>query len=119
MARDAVIGLDIGTTSTKAVLYDLSGRALVTAQQAINLLTPQPAWAEQDPEELWRSVIAGITLEFSCNIPVWGGCRPVTIDFIENDGFEYKNITIFRASTNTYRLYILITCLNTIAPERC
>ena len=58
MARDAVIGLDIGTTSTKAVLYDLSGQALVTAQQTLNLLTPQPAWAEQDPEELWHSVIA-------------------------------------------------------------
>jgi sugar (pentulose or hexulose) kinase len=57
MGQTAVIGLDIGTTSTKAILYDLAGQALATAQQVISLQTPHPGWAEQDPEELWQSVV--------------------------------------------------------------
>ncbi|GAB4442271.1 MAG: xylulokinase [Anaerolineae bacterium] len=56
MPRPAVIGLDIGTTSAKAVLFDLTGAALATAQQVIGLSTPRPGWAEQDPAELWAAV---------------------------------------------------------------
>lgn len=56
MPRPAVIGLDIGTTSAKAVLFDLSGAALATAQHGIALSTPRPGRAEQDPAELWAAV---------------------------------------------------------------
>jgi sugar (pentulose or hexulose) kinase len=51
---DAILGLDIGTASTKAVLYDLSGAALAAAEQSYRLFTPQPGWAEQDPEALMQ-----------------------------------------------------------------
>ena len=39
---DTIIGLDIGTTSTKAVLFDLSGAELATAEKAYHLQTPRP-----------------------------------------------------------------------------
>ncbi len=58
MTQDAILGLDIGTTSTKAVLFDLSGNELATAQQSYPLSTPQAGWAEQDPEELWRALVS-------------------------------------------------------------
>jgi xylulokinase len=54
---DAILGLDIGTTSTKALLFDLSGAELAAAERAYPLLTPQPGWVEQDPEELWRALL--------------------------------------------------------------
>ncbi len=58
--REAVLGLDIGTTSTKAVLFDLLGTELAAAERAYPLQTPQPGWVEQNPGDLWGAVIAAI-----------------------------------------------------------
>jgi xylulokinase len=55
--KDALLGLDIGTTSTKAVLFDLSGAELATAERAYRLRTPQPGWVELEPEELWQALL--------------------------------------------------------------
>ena len=55
--NDAILGLDVGTTSTKAVLFDLSGAELAVAEQAYRLHTPQAGWAEQDPDELWQAMV--------------------------------------------------------------
>jgi gluconokinase len=56
-----VIGVDIGTTSTKAVAFTVAGRVL--AHHAIDypLLRPEPAAAEQDPEQIWQAVLAVIS----------------------------------------------------------
>ncbi len=54
---DAILGLDIGTTSVKAVLFDLFGAELAAAERACRLRTPQPGWVEQDPEEVWQAVL--------------------------------------------------------------
>ncbi len=53
-----VLAIDQGTTSTRAILFDASGRARRTAQIEIVQYHPQPAWVEHDPEEIWRSVVA-------------------------------------------------------------
>ena len=52
-----ILGLDIGTTSTKAVLFDLSGAEVAMAERAYRLHTPQPGWVEQDPEDVWQAVL--------------------------------------------------------------
>jgi xylulokinase len=49
--------LDVGTTVTKAVLFDLSGTELCVASQAYSLLTPQAGWAEQEPDDVWQAVV--------------------------------------------------------------
>lgn len=54
---DLLIGLDVGTTATKALLFDLEGRALASASQSYGLITPQEGWVEQDPEALWAAVV--------------------------------------------------------------
>ena len=54
---EAILGLDVGTTATKAVLFDLAGMELATAEQAYPLHTPQPGWVEQQPEEVWQALI--------------------------------------------------------------
>jgi xylulokinase len=57
---DAILGLDIGTNSTKAVLFDCSGSEVASAEQSYPLSTPAAGWAEQDPERLWQAVIRAI-----------------------------------------------------------
>jgi xylulokinase len=55
--NDTILGLDIGTTSTKAVLFGPSGEELAVAEQSYRLRTPNPGWVEQDPEDVWQAVL--------------------------------------------------------------
>ncbi|MHA6480341.1 gluconokinase [Paenibacillus sp. strain BS8-2] len=52
-----VISIDIGTTSTKTLAVDYNGRILGTQSIGYPLHTPQPGYAEQDPEEMTEAVI--------------------------------------------------------------
>lgn len=51
MAR--LIGLDVGTSSCKAIAIDESGRILDSAQRTYPLLSPSAGWNEQRPEDWW------------------------------------------------------------------
>jgi len=55
-----LIGLDIGTSGTKAVLIDESGTLKGSATVEYPLYTPQPLWAEQDPEDWWQAACKAI-----------------------------------------------------------
>jgi gluconokinase len=46
------IGIDIGTTGVRAVAYQPDGKSLCAASREYPLLTPQPGWAEQDPDQI-------------------------------------------------------------------
>ncbi len=56
MSERVVLALDQGTTNTKALLVDEAGRIVARASRPLRIACPQPAWVEQDPEEIWRSV---------------------------------------------------------------
>jgi gluconokinase len=43
-----MIGLDLGTTSCKAILLDAEGRVVASASESYPLRVPRPGWAEQD-----------------------------------------------------------------------
>lgn len=58
--NQAVIGLDIGTTSTKAVLFGPQGKVIAKHSVPYDLIQPQPAWVEQDPEHILEAVIASV-----------------------------------------------------------
>lgn len=51
------IGIDIGTTSTKAIIFTDSGINIKEAAVEYPLLTPEPKVAEQDPDEIVNAVI--------------------------------------------------------------
>lgn len=55
-----LIGIDVGTSSTKSVLMEEAGRVLAVAQEEYSLHAPQPGWAEQDPEVWWRATVRTI-----------------------------------------------------------
>jgi len=51
----ALIGLDVGTSGVKGIAIDHDGAVLAVAEEGYPLSTPQPGWAEQDPEDWWRA----------------------------------------------------------------
>src|SRR5690606_23006619 len=57
---DIIIGVDIGTSATKAVAFTASGSVLVHTQVDYELLNPQPGWFEQEPATLFDAVINAI-----------------------------------------------------------
>ncbi|MDF9581532.1 FGGY family carbohydrate kinase, partial [Bacillus paranthracis] len=52
-----MIGVDIGTTSTKSVLFSTDGSVIASHGIEYPLYSPTPETAEQDPEEIFRAVI--------------------------------------------------------------
>lgn len=50
------LGIDIGTSGTKALLLSDDGEVLATAESPHALLTPKPGWTEQHPEDWWKAV---------------------------------------------------------------
>ena len=53
-----ILALDQGTTSSRAILFDHDGNAVMTAQKEFKQLFPQPGWVEHDPEEIWQSQLS-------------------------------------------------------------
>jgi glycerol kinase len=50
-----VIALDQGTTSSRAIIFDQTGRPVASAQREFKQHYPQPGWVEHDPDEIWRT----------------------------------------------------------------
>ncbi|MEO7133047.1 MAG: glycerol kinase GlpK [Vicinamibacterales bacterium] len=48
-----VLALDQGTTSSRAIVFDRSGKAVATAQQEFPQIFPGPGHVEHDPEAIW------------------------------------------------------------------
>src|ERR1700745_426901 len=46
--------IDQGTTSSRFMVFDRSGRIVSTAQREHEQIYPKPGWVEHDPEEIWR-----------------------------------------------------------------
>ena len=58
-----VIGVDIGTGSTKAVLSTLDGEVVAVARRDHAPSLPQPGWAEMDPERDWWGDVVEVLAE--------------------------------------------------------
>jgi glycerol kinase len=54
MVMDALLALDQGTSSSRALVFDRSGRLLAVAQRELPQHFPQPGWVEHDAEEIWQ-----------------------------------------------------------------
>jgi len=70
-----LVGLDVGTTGVKALTVSPEGDVLAQVEEAYALSTPQPGWAEQDPEEWWRaaaSALEGLAVDDVAGIGLTG-----------------------------------------------
>lgn len=57
MENDYVLGIDIGTGSTKGVAMDSLGKVLAEGNFFYSINTPQPRYEEQDIEEVWQAFV--------------------------------------------------------------
>lgn len=60
MAGASFLGLDVGTSGVKAILVAESGEIEASATTPLDLSTPKPGWAEQDPNAWWSASVASI-----------------------------------------------------------
>ncbi|HEX8569364.1 MAG TPA: glycerol kinase GlpK [Caulobacteraceae bacterium] len=60
MADPLLLSLDQGTTSTRAVLYDLHGREQVSASRPLRQSYPADGWVEHDAEEIFSSSVSAM-----------------------------------------------------------
>ncbi|HEY8582039.1 MAG TPA: FGGY-family carbohydrate kinase [Capillimicrobium sp.] len=91
---ELVLGLDIGTSSSKAVLARPDGTVVASAQRAHGLSLPRPGWAEHDAEAIWwadvlalcdalvpqaRGALAGVCVSGigPCVVPCDAALRPL------------------------------------------
>jgi glycerol kinase len=53
-----LLALDQGTSSSRSIVFDASGRPVAQAQMELTQIYPQPGWVEHDPMEIWRTQLA-------------------------------------------------------------
>jgi len=50
-----IMALDQGTTSSRTILFDESGKIVAEANVVLECQYPQSGWVEQVPEDIWNS----------------------------------------------------------------
>jgi xylulokinase len=107
--QSLVLGIDVGSTSTKVVLAEPSGEVLAQASAPVELSSPHPGWAEADPAQWWRNVCAliprvlgtraGDLAAVACTgmvpavIPSDRAARPLRPAILQNDARATSQIT--------------------------
>ncbi|MBL4617381.1 MAG: glycerol kinase GlpK [Robiginitomaculum sp.] len=59
--QDAILAIDQGTTSSRAITYDQDGGQICSAQQEFAQIYPQAGWVEHDPEVIWQTCLQTIS----------------------------------------------------------
>jgi xylulokinase len=54
------LGIDIGTSGTKTLAIDETGRILASATEEYPIYHPKPGWSEQHPEDWWRGAVESV-----------------------------------------------------------
>lgn len=102
---DAILGIDIGTSATKALLLGLDGREIAAASRGYPFLTPQPGWVEQDPEAVWQALLQ--VLRESAAHAAAGGHRILALALAAQAG------SVILADAGGNPVYPMITWLDT------
>lgn len=107
---EAFIGIDVGTASARAGIFDKSGRLLATAKQAIKLWHEPGDIVEQSSEDIWQACaaaikaamaearlkpadIAGIGVDATCSLVVLGeDSQPLTVS---PSGDNQRNVIVW------------------------
>jgi xylulokinase len=66
---DVLLGLDIGTSSAKAVLATPDGELLATAERAHATARPRPGWVEHDAEAVWWAAVVELCRDLAAQGP--------------------------------------------------
>lgn len=61
MQKKYIMALDQGTTSSRCILFDISGNICSMAQREFEQIYPNPGWVEHNPMEIWSSQLGVVT----------------------------------------------------------
>ena len=96
-----LIGVDIGTSGTKTVLFDEAGRTVVDALYEYPLYQPKAGWAEQDPIDWWVA-----TYESISDVIAKSGVNPDDIKGVGLSG-QMHGLVMLDAAGNVLRRSII------------
>jgi len=82
-----LLGIDVGTTGTKALLVRPNGEVVARATHEYPLHTPQPGWAEQDPEDWWQATVGAIR-----QVMAVSGLRPEQVRGLGLSGQQHGSV---------------------------
>ena len=74
---DSFLGLDIGTSSVKALLVDAGQRTLAEASSPLAVSRPHPLWSEQAPADWWEGCLAAVEAVRAAAPEGWRGLAGV------------------------------------------
>ena len=92
------IGLDIGTTGTKAVLFEVGTGVVASATAESSLHSPQAGWAEADTDQ-WRSNVYTTVRE----LLETSGCKPDQVVALSTTGMVPAVVLLDEAGSPVYR----------------
>lgn len=58
MSKKYILSLDQGTTSSRAIIFDNSGKIIATAQKEFPQIYPKPSWVEHDATKIWETQLS-------------------------------------------------------------
>lgn len=105
MTKKYIMALDQGTTSSRAILFDKSGKIFHTAQQEFTQYFPESGWVEHNADEIWSSilaVIAGVLSEKGISAEQIEGIgitnqRETTVVWDKNTGQPIYNAIVWQS----------------------
>ncbi|SFE00124.1 glycerol kinase [Thermoanaerobacter thermohydrosulfuricus] len=99
-----IMAFDQGTTSSRAIIFDRSGKIIASLNQEFKQIYPKPGWVEHDPMEIWGSQIgvakgviekAGINPEDIAAIGITNQ-RETTVVWDKNTGKPIYNAIVWQ-----------------------
>ncbi|HCW92789.1 MAG TPA: glycerol kinase, partial [Flexistipes sinusarabici] len=103
--KQYILSIDQGTTSSRAVIFNKTGRIITIAQKEFSQILPKPGWVEQDPLEIWSSV-QSVIAEALANSGLTGGSiqavgianqRETTVIWDKNTGKPVYNAIVWQS----------------------
>ncbi|MBF7073168.1 glycerol kinase GlpK [Glaciecola sp. MH2013] len=56
-SKKGILSIDQGTTSTRAIVFDVDGKKVSSSQKEFCQYYPNNGWVEHDPEEIWKTTL--------------------------------------------------------------
>ena len=94
----AILAIDQGTTSTRAIAFSVQGKKLYSSQLEFKQYFPKNGWVEHDPEEIWKTTIQVVK-------DVINKCRKKNIKILTVGITNQRETTVMWDKTNGKPVY--------------
>ena len=114
-----LLGIDIGTSACKVAVFEKNGHVLAQSNQPYQLYYPHPGWVEQDADEWWNAICAGIRdvlenpIQMECeyirkckteSVNLSDGCIRVLLDVEETYYYQMLTDMVGESISDEYQL---------------